>query len=446
MNDWIKAPVVLGAFLVFAPALGYLLRGRRAWQRGCFALMIFMTSWHINKITLMLGSIETYRGHTKGFEANFIAVLGLALLFAGMLEKAPGFRWRVPGAGLWLLHCALATVSIVAAPEKTYVLMAAWKFSSAVLIFGAAYTWLREEADLDFALRAMAFALVVQALVVLKLKYVDRYYQVHGWFEHQNPLAMWAYLFGLPLLAVAMSRVGQASTRWFAAGYVASAVIVQGSLSRAALVFFAAGTVGTILLSLVDEPTAKRVRFVIALGLIGMLGLAAALGTIVARFHDEGNEASGETRVVLNLASAAMLRDSPVGIGWNNFALTINHPFPYGDVIDDWERARGHRVDEDYAKGVVESHYWLLLAENGYAGFASYLGFVLLTGWWVARGAWARRRTFPGAFLIGLGVALGLIYVHSNLERVLTQTKNLSQWLLLLGLAAKLETWRRKKA
>jgi hypothetical protein len=71
--------------------------------------------------------------------------------------------------------------------------------------------------------------------------------------------------------------------------------------------------------------------------------------------------------------------------------------------------------------------------------------FIVVTGWWAARGAWARRRTFPGAFLIGLFVALGLIYVHSSLERVLTQTKNLSQWLLLLGLVAKLEIWRRQK-
>jgi hypothetical protein len=393
----------------------------------------------------MLGSIESYRGHTKGYETNFITVLGLALLVAASLERVPHFRWRAPGVGLWLLHCALSTLSFFVAPQPGYVLMAAWKFSSAIIILCAAYNWLQEEADLDYALRAVAFTLMVQAVVVLKMKYVDRMYQVHGWFEHQNPLAMWSYLFGLPLLGAAMSRVGPASSRWFGAGFVASAIIVQSSLSRAALVFFAAGVVGTVFLSLVDEPTAKRVRFVIAMGLIGTVGLTAALGTIIARFNDEGNEASGETRVVLNLASLAMLRDSAVGIGWNNYAITINHPFPYGDVIDDWERARGHRVDEEYAKGVVESHYWLLLAENGYGGCASYVWFIVVTGWWAARGAWARRRTFPGAFLIGLFMALGLIYVHSSLERVLTQTKNLSQWLLLLGLVAKLEIWRRQK-
>jgi hypothetical protein len=445
MSDWIKAPVVLGMLVGFAPALGYLLRGRRSWQRWLLALMIFMTSWHINKISLMLGSIETYRGHTKGFETNFISVLALALLVALALERAPGFRWRAPGVGLWLAHGALCTISIVAAPDRSYVLMAAWKFATAIVILAAAYNWLQEEGDLDFALRAMAFTLVVQAMVVLKMKYVDHIYQIHGWFEHQNPLAMWGYLFGIPLLGAAMSNAGRASTRWFTAGFLASAVIVQGSLSRAALVFFAVGVAGTVFLSLVDKLTLKRVSFVLAMGLVGTAGLVATMDTIIARFNDQGNDASSETRVHLNQASHAMLKDSAVGIGWNNFALTINPPFPYGDVIDDAERARGHKVDSSYAKGVVESHYWLLLAENGYAGCASYILFITITGWWAIRGAWARRRTMPGAFLIGLSLALALIYVHSSLERVLTQTKNLSQWFLLLGLVAKLEIWRRQK-
>jgi hypothetical protein len=97
----------------------------------------------------------------------------------------------------------------------------------------------------------------------------------------------------------------------------------------------------------------------------------------------------------MNLASAAMLRESWVGIGWNNFALTINPPYPYGEVIDQWERDRGHRVDADYAKGVVESHYWLLLAENGYPGLMGYLLFIGVTGWWVVRGIRAGRRCLP---------------------------------------------------
>jgi hypothetical protein len=155
-----------------------------------------------------------------------------------------------------------------------------------------------------------------------------------------------------------------------------------------------------------DKFTAKRLRVIATMAGLGLLGLPLVLDTVIAPFNDEGNQASGETRGVMNLASKAMLDASFMGIGWKNFALTINPPYAYGDVIDDWERDRGHKVDPDYAKGVVESHYWLLLSENGWPGFLTYMVFIvgaqfaLLLGWWRHRG------TPRGAYLFGMGVAL----------------------------------------
>jgi len=446
MSDWLKLPVVLAGFFLLAPLLGMILRHRRSWQQWTLGLMVFMTSWHINKITLVVGSIEWYRGHTKGYEASLITVLALALLIAGFLEKRPDFRWLPPGAWLWLAYCAVSLVSVLAAPAKDYVFMAGWKFGSAVLVFSAAYNQLREEADLDFILRAIAFTLFVQLAVVIKLKYLDGQYQIRGWFEHQNALAMWAYTLGLPLLAVAMAEVGRVTSRWATAGFAASAVIVQSALSRAALAAFAAGIVAVIAASLWEKATTRRIRFVLALGALGGLGLLAAMDTLVARFHDEGNQSSGETRAVMILASKAMLDASPVGIGWNNYGLTINAPYPYGEVIDDWERARGHRVDGSYAKGIVESHYWLLLAETGYGGAALYLSFIAVTSWWCLRGARHWSGTPVRALLTGLLIGLLLLYLHSSLERVLTQTKNLAMWLILLGFIAKFEHWRKARS
>lgn len=445
MSDWIKAPIVLAGFLVFAPVLGYLLQRRRDWQQWTLGLMIFMTSWHINKLTLVLGSIEWYRGHTKGYEASLITVLALALLIAARLERRAGFTWLPRGAGLWLLYCGVSLLSVLAAPAKDYVFMAAWKFGSAILVFSAAWNQLREEGDFDFLIRVIAFTLIVQAALVLKLKYLDGQYQVRGWFEHQNALAMWAYSLGLPLLAVAMSQAGRVTARWATAGFAASAIIVQGSLSRAALAAFAAGVAAVVAAGLWERPTARRVRFVLALGGIGVLGLVAAADTLIARFNDHGNQASAETRGVMILASQAMLHASPVGIGWNNFGLTINPPFPYGDVINDWERARGHRVDETYAKGIVESHYWLLLAETGWGGWACYLGFIAVTAWWCLRCAGHGHGTPVRALLTGVLIGLILLYAHSTLERVLTQTKNLAMWMILLGWVAKFEHWRHRR-
>ena len=446
MMDFIKAAIILFGYLILAPALGYFGKGSRRVQGWIFATMVFMTSWHITKFTLMLHSVEKYRGHSKGFEFSFIEILALSLLIASALARQPSdrsWRWLPPGTGLYLLYCAASWLSLFAAPDTLYGLMAGVRFTKAVIIFIGAFHFIREEKDIHLLLKALAVTLLVQAVVVLKLKYVDHFYQIRGWFEHQNPLAMWAYMAGLPLLAAAMCKAGKTETRWYTAGFMASAVIVQGSLSRASLVAFAIGAVLVVALAMCDGITPKRVMFVAGMGVVGCLGFLLSAKTLIARFHDEGNQASGETRVLMNLASKAMLQHGAVGIGWNNFALTINHPFPYGDVIDDAEREHGHKVDEDYAKGVVESHYWLLLAETGYGGFATYLLFIAATLWWCLRGVVVWRGEFPAAFLGGLFAALLLIYVHSNLERVLTQTKNFSLWFMLLGAAARVHSWRR---
>lgn len=446
MSDFVKLPLLLAAYLCVAPALGWWLAGQRNAQRLALGLMVFMTSWHINKLTLMIMSVESYRGHTKGFEGSILQILALALLWARRREAPAEFRWFPPGAGLWVGQCLLCSLSIATAPNPTYGLMAAWKFSSAVVVLAAAYHVVRGPDDLRLLLRAITITLLVQMAVVLKLKYVDGFYQVRGWFEHQNPLAMWSYLLGLPLFAAALGPGDRIETRWQLAGFVASAILIECSLSRAALTMFAVGVIAVAVFSLADGINLKRLRILAGIAFVGLLGLVAALGTIVARFHDEGNTASGETRELLNQASRAMLGDHWLGVGWNNYGITINHPMAYGDVIDDWERNRGHTVDEDTPKGLSESHYWLLLAENGYPGALGYLAFVGLTGWWTARGAWAGRGTLVGAFLLGLTVALALTYAQSTLERVLTQTKNLATWLLLLGVVARMETWRKLKS
>lgn len=439
MIDVVKFLLIAGFYFAAGPALGWFLTNRRTAQRVTLGALVFMTSWHINKLTLMVNSVETYRGHTKGFEGSLLEVVAIALLVARWREKAADFRWLPGWAWLWLVYCGLSALSVFVAPEPSYAWMAAWKFTSATVILAAAWNAVRDEDDLLALAKAAALTLAVQAAVVMKMRYVDGFYQVRGWFEHQNPLAMWSYSLGLPLLALAMGPTKTSDTRWAAAGYLASALIVYGSLSRAALALFALGTAVVAAWSLLlDKFTAKRLRVIGLMGLFGMLGLPLVVDTIVARFHDEGNQASGETRDVMNLASRAMRDSGALGIGWNNFALAINPPWSFGDVIDDWERDRGHKVDPDYKKGVVESHYWLLMAENGWPGYLSYMLFIvgaqlaLLAGWWRHRG------TNTGAFLLGLFTALTLLYLHSNLERVLTQTKNLAAYFLVLGAGLRL--------
>jgi hypothetical protein len=148
----------------------------------------------------------------------------------------------------------------------------------------------------------------------------------------------------------------------------------------------------------------------------------------------------------LNIASRQMLHDYPTGIGWNNFALTINSPWHYGDVIDATSRRHNELVDKKHRKGIVESHYYLLLSETGYPGYVSYLLFIAYFMWLNVKAIWSFRAHFFGAVSIGILCGCGANYVQSLFERVLTQPRNMMLWMILLGITAKIEIWRRQKA
>lgn len=447
MKEFLKLLAILVLFLGVAPLGGIWLHARPKALRIVFGVMCFMTIGGLlgpAEWGLTLNSVETYRGHAKGFHFYLVEMLALMLIVAMRKRDPLTFRWMPPGLWLYLLYCGLSMLSLVGTPRPDYVWMAGVKSVKMSLLLIASFNFLRSEESMAFFLRVMALTLLWELFAVLKLKYLNGIYQVRGTFEHQNSLAMYATMMGMVLLSAGMGpRMPGANL--LLGGFLASAAIVQSTLSRAGLVIFALGTVAVVVCSLLDQPTRRRIATVSVLGFIGSLGLILTIGTILARFNDQGNQASGETRELMNAAAKEMVRDHPLGIGWNNYAHTINAPFPYGDIIDEWEHERGHKVDPDYAKGVVESHYYLLLSETGWQGLFSYLLFISVFLWMGLRGFLYFRRHPLGC--ISLGIAVGCIcnYLQSTLERVLTQPRNIMLWMLLLGLAARIETSRREQ-
>ncbi len=444
--DLIKALVLMALFGVFAPAAGFAIRAWPKVQRCFMGLMCFMTTGGImgaSEWGLTLANFE-YRSHARGFHFYFIIFPALVVIFARLFNRWRDVKLIPPGFLLFYAFCVSASFSFFVAEYPTYVLMAAFKTVELTLVGTAVYAFLREERDLKFLLNCMAWTMTWQLFVVLKLKYVNHIYQVYGTFEHQNSLSTFTTMIGLVLLGVALGPKDKKSN-WFLWAFIVCAAIVQSTLSRGSLAMFAVGTVIVILLSLFDRVTRRRVYTLIGLTAIAAIGLALTLDTIVARFHDSGNEESKRTRDMLQEAAFAMVQDHPLGVGWNNFGRMINHPYNYGNHIDDWQRSNGNPVDPAYQKGISESLYHLILAENGYLSLALFLLFIAWTLFLNLRAAVMFRGEFLGAFSIGMFAGCFVIYVQSYLERVLTQPRNMALWFLLLGAAAKIETWRREE-
>lgn len=74
-------------YLGVGPMLGYFLRGKDAARR---IVLGFMAWWLVrppSDFTLMLYSVEKYRGHSRGFEFNFIEAIAIGLALASLWEK-----------------------------------------------------------------------------------------------------------------------------------------------------------------------------------------------------------------------------------------------------------------------------------------------------------------------------------------------------------------------
>lgn len=444
--DYIKLAAIVPIFFIMGPALGFVIRGRRTAQMVVFGVMCFMTInglFQAGNWGLTLCSIEEYRGHTKGYHFYFNHALAIALIVAKWLEDRKSFRWIPPGLGWYLLYCGLSMLSLVNAPDKNYVFMAAHKQIFASLIMIATFNTLRTEEDFQVFLRTMATTLVWELFVCVKMKYAQHMYQVRGTFEHQNPLAMYAEQLGMIFLATGLGPAFKRAN-WVMIGFMATGMIVVFTLSRGSLVMFALGTVAVVMASLAEKITARRMMVTAVMGLIGGIGLLLTLDTIISRFHDKGNEASGELREVMKDACRAMVHDHPLGIGWNNYALVVNPPYPYAEIYYDWLRGRGQTVDESLPNSVVESHYYLLLAETGYVGLGGWLLVILIGLWRNARAFFFFGHSFLRCLSLGIMVGCALNYEQSTLERVLVQPRNLMMWLILLGITGRIEMMRRE--
>jgi hypothetical protein len=445
-----KVMVIAFVYLGLGPLLGYYLKGKDRARRIALGVMAFWLVRPPSDFTLMLNSVESYRGHSRGFEFNFLEAVAIGFALAALLEKRRDFRWFPPGLWAWLLWVAVGLLSIPGAINPVYGLMPAFKFAKMAFIFVGVFAALHDERDLKAMMRGFAVALIVQLVVCMWGRYVQGGFRVTGWFEHQNPMAMWSYMVAFPILGLAISK--ETTPRDAALFFIAfggAGLVVVLTVSRASLAAFGVGAVLVMAASFLQGITVRRV----ALGVIGAVGgvavMAVAADTFMARVGEDSSP-KNDLRFALNQQSAAMKRDHPlVGIGWNNYGLANSRPLglKYSRVLERWEENRGRRIYPENFKAnpLTESLYWLILAENGILGFLGFLCFAGLTLWHGVRGTFAFWRTSLGLLICGVTVALAISYFHGQVERVLTQTKNLTTWVMFCAVLSRVECWRREQ-
>lgn len=450
LKTLIKIVVIAVVYLGVGPLLGLMMRGKDLFRRIALGFMAFELVRPPSDFTLMLYSIEKYRGHTKGFEFNFLEAIAIGFAVAALLEKRRDFKWLPPGLWPWLLWVGVSMLSVAHAIEPLYVFMPAFKFAKMAIIFVGIFSALHDDRDMLAVMRGFAVALLLQVTICLWSRYVQGGYRVMGWFEHQNPMAMWSYMVAFPILGLALSKeIKPRDVLLFFAAYGAAGLVVVLSVSRASLAAFGVGSVLVMLGSFVHGLTPRRITLGLAGALGGILVLAMAADTFMERMGEDDTP-KNDLRFALNSQSAAMFKDHPmVGIGWNNFGLANSRPLgtKYSAILERWEQNRGRNIypEQFRANPLTESLYWLLLAENGGLGFATFMIFLAFTLWFGLRSTVAFWKTPIGLMLLGITVALAITYLHCKVERVLTQTKNLTTWIMLCAMLSRSMWWQRQQ-
>lgn len=446
----LKVMVIAFVYLGIGPMLGFFLKGKDTARRITLGFMAWWLVRPPSDFTLMLYSVETYRGHSRGFEFNFIEAITIGLALAALLEKRKDFRFVPPGLWAWFLWIGVGLMSVPGAMNPIYALMPAFKFAKMAFVFCGVFAALHDERDVKAMMRGFAVALIMQMILCLWSRYVLGGFRVMGWFEHQNPMAMWSYMIAMPILGLALSKeTSQRDVILFFCAFAAAGLVVVLSVSRASLAAFGVGSVLIMVASFVQGFTVRRAGLAVVGALGGVLVLAMAADTFMARMGEDDTP-KNDLRFALNQQSAAMLRDHPLtGIGWNNFGLANSRPqgARYSKILERWEQNRGRNIypEQFKANPLTESLYWLILAENGVLGLATFLFFAMITLWHGMRASVAFWKSSLGLMLFGLTVAFAISYFHGQVERVLTQTKNLTTWIMLGAVLSKAEWWRRQE-
>jgi O-antigen ligase len=179
---------------------------------------------------------------------------------------------------------------------------------------------------------------------------------------------------------------------------------------------------------------------------IGVIALAVltplALSSFQKRFgiYNPLTEEYDERTLLIEVGEM-MLSDNPMGVGANNFALVAN--------IEGYDDKAGVAPTLTSRSALIHNIYWLAAAETGYLGVGALLLMLLRPMFVALHCGWRNRGTQKGELLLGLGISLLIVYIHSGFEWIFFTIQ--VQYLLAMvvgmiaGSAQRLGYWRRSK-
>ena len=393
-----------------------------------WVLMGFLVFEHgPQKLYMAIVSWAGWSGHTKGLEFSIVDALALSLYLS-----LPRARQRLPFLVSMAFYFFASLLSVLQTNVPESALFYCWQLARVFLVYAVVARGCADPRVPTALLKGMVIALALEACLAIFQKFGGALH-AGGSFGHQNLLGMMSHFVAFPAFALLLA--GQAGWYWTVAPVVGGLVAIL-TASRATFGLAVIGYVITFAASALRGWTSRKARVV----LVGVVAVAVLAPLAISSFeHREGFFEPDEERIAFEKAASLMLADHPFGVGANNYVVIANMK-GYSDRagISPTAGSRG---------GTVHNVYWLVAAETGYIGLVAFLILLFRPLIVAFRCGWAARGDPRGDLLLGLGVTLLVVYVHSVFEWVFIMFQ--AQYMfgcvlgLIAGLAQQLGYWQK---
>ncbi|MGI6356547.1 MAG: O-antigen ligase family protein [Lentisphaerae bacterium] len=429
----LKYIIFFGALLVGVPLLTVWTTRHPRRLRGVATVHAFSIAFCI-WVNFNFFPDPGYSGTSRGMETSISDLFALALLGAIFLLRRGRINWLPPGWWAYGLYFLAGVISLVNADSILYGVYELWKMMWMWVCFLTVYNYVLHTRDVEAIQRGLALTAIYSLIVVLRQKYIIGIFQTPGPFAHQNSMAMF---YGMSAPVFLAHWLDKRQTGWdrilYPAAFVAATGCVFSTLSRGAIFFFPLGCLPVIIRVLFRRWNKRKIKIVLTLCLVGIIGVAKMGGTIVDRFL-YASPASRVTRVNLAIAARNMANDKILGVGINNWGIKINPPYEYA------EHQFGKVYEGDFKDGLVETIYLLVAAECGWWGMGVLLLFFLYFFMLNMLNIFYYRRS--GLAYLPVAIAGGLLnnYCQSVLEWVLKQSPSFYEQMVFFAIIAAMST------
>lgn len=422
---WLGLIILLAAIM---PLAGWLRRNPRhipkIWMLVGF-LPFVLSNFHLY---MALDSWAGWPGHVKGAEVSVLDALALAIYIT-----LPRARHSLPFLASMAIYFVAVVLSVFQADMPMAALFYPWQLARMFLVYAVVARACADPRVPPAILKGMAAGIFLEAGFVVWERFVLGVLQASGTIGHQNLLGVISHLIVFPFFALLLTG----GNGWLPHAVVLAGVLIEVlTASRATLGLAGFAYAAVYTLSALTRWTSRKALVL----LLGLAAIAVIAPLALSNFAQRGEAAlisSEDERVALEAASAAIFSDHPWGVGANHFVFTANVRGYYSKSGVQWT---------SYS-ATVHNIYWLVAVETGYLGLIAFVLFLARPLIVAFRCGWRNREDQRGSLLLGLGVALLTVYIHSLFEWIFITFH--VQYIfaldlgLVAGLAEQLGYWRR---